>query len=336
MGILMKNLFINKKVWKTFSEDEMENYINKVFNYYKENGFPYLPTDHQWRIKELNKLLKYDFMKCNQGEYISQTMHGLSLCWSFFPHAFNIPCNNLMTPLEAFENDELFIKVIKKRIQLGDNMSDSGIRKMLKMFTGVQSVSNFRPTACASILKTYQPQGGRFFDPCGGWGGRMLGSYLTDMEYICCEPSTKTHKGLIELSSFLNQQYQILHRGSETEFNPIMNETMDIIFTSPPYYNCEVYSDEQSQSCNKYKTKESWVEGFLKPMLKNSFKLLKKGKYAVFNIANVPSFVNLEEVLIQKALEVGFIQKDTIYLTLSCFKKGAKFKYEPIFVFQKN
>ena len=34
-------------------------------------------------------------------------MHGLSLAWSYFPHSFSIPCNNLLTPMQIFNDDEI-------------------------------------------------------------------------------------------------------------------------------------------------------------------------------------------------------------------------------------
>lgn len=33
-----------------------EIFINKIFLYYRENGFPYFPTDKEYRTYEFNKL----------------------------------------------------------------------------------------------------------------------------------------------------------------------------------------------------------------------------------------------------------------------------------------
>ena len=127
------------------SEADQEKYAEKIFRHYRKYGFPYFPTDIVWRANEFRKLEKYDYTRCidEENKAIKQSMHGLSLSWSYHPHHYEIQCNGLKTVMDAFSDDETFRKVIRKRMRLGDNMSDNGIRKMLKIFSGVQCVSNF-------------------------------------------------------------------------------------------------------------------------------------------------------------------------------------------------
>ena len=105
----MKDIFINKKTWQTFTEAEMNEYIQKVFNYYRKNGFPYFNSDKIFRDREFLKTKKYDFKNVidKENKTIKQTMHGLSLAWSYMPHIWEIICGNKKTPFEVFHNDEL-------------------------------------------------------------------------------------------------------------------------------------------------------------------------------------------------------------------------------------
>jgi branched-chain amino acid transport system substrate-binding protein len=64
-----------------------------------------------------------------------------------------------MTPYKAFIDDDIFIRVIRRRLKMGTYISESGIRKMLKLFSNVQSVSNFRPTAAAAIYNNFAKNG---------------------------------------------------------------------------------------------------------------------------------------------------------------------------------
>lgn len=50
---------------------------------------------------------------------------------------------------------------------------------------------------------------------------------------------------------------------------------IELAITSPPYYDTEIYSDEETNSCNRYKSFESWTEGFYKPMIDKNMKAIK-------------------------------------------------------------
>ena len=109
---------------------------------------------------------------------------------------------------------------------------------------------------------------------------------------------------------------------------------MDLCFTSPPYFDTEKYSDEETQSYVKYPIKEEWVNGFLRKTIENCYRGLKGNKYMLINIANTSKYKFIEEETIRISKELGFKQEKTIELTLSSVM-GAGYKYEPIFVFKK-
>lgn len=355
--ITQDQVFINSSIWNTFTEEQTNEYIDLVFSYYRQQGFPYYPTDTDSRLKEFKKLLNYDSNNIITYEEnklcYKQVMHGLSLAWSYFPHSWSIPCNNFRTPMQAFEDDTIFRKVIQKRLKTGTYMSDSGIRKMLKIYSGNQCVSNFRPTTAEAIYNKYATNG-TVWDMSSGFGGRLLGFIVSNAKkYIGTEPSTKTYNGLNELSHdykeiypkcssvdlFFNQIYkpskeiEIYKIGSE-DYIPD-KESLDFCFTSPPYFDTEKYSDERTQSYKKYPDIDIWTECFLKKTFENCYRGLKQGKYMMINIANTKSYRDLEKRTVKTAIEVGFKLIDTQYYLLSSISHKTKFKYEPIFVFIK-
>ncbi len=334
-------IFINKKIWNKFSEAEMESYIYSVFLYYRHNGFPYFKTDQVFRDNEFRKLNNYDFFNViNKDEkIIKQTMHGLSLAWSYMPHSWEVVCGNMKTPFEVFHNNELFKKVIQKRIKMGDNISDNGIRKMLKLFTGTQSVSNFRPTAAAAIYRLFCNENDTVWDISSGFGGRLLGASIAKVNYIGTDPSSLTFEGLEKINNDYcsNINVDLLKIGSE-DYKPTLN-SLDFVFTSPPYFDWEKYSNEETQSFKKFSTKEEWINGYLIETFKNAFNGLKNNKYMAINIANTKNFKNLEEETLEAAKKAGFKYHDTWKLALSnpiMKNKKSSFKYEPIFIFKKE
>lgn len=332
------DIFLNKKQWAKFNDEQLQSYIEDVFVYYRKKGFPYFSIDSEYREKELNKFLKVNHMTLFNGDIIGQHMAGLSYCWSFMPHSFNVSCNNLKTPLEVFNNDELLKKVIYKRIKMGDNMSDNGLRKMLKIFTGTQCVSNFRPTAAAVLYELYA-KNKIVWDMSSGYGGRLLGAIKAGVKkYIGTEPCTETYNGLLSIIDNIknktNTEMKIYKKGSE-ESLPEKN-SLDFCFTSPPYFDTEKYSNEDTQSYKKYPTKNEWLNGYLRKTFENCYYGLKNNGVMAINIANVKSYNNLEEDCIIVAKDSGFKLEKTIKYSLSSLNKNKKYKYEPIFIFRKE
>ena len=131
--------------------------------------------------------------------------------------------------------------------------------------------------------------------------------------------------------SYINKKVDIHRQGSE---DSVFGESFDLCFTSPPYFDTEKYSDESTQSYIKYPTQDEWVDGFLRSTIENCYTGLKEGGYMLYNIANTPKYKFIEEQTVKISKELGFVQEDTVQLTLSSVM-GAGYKYEPIFVFKK-
>jgi len=338
--IYKHDLPINEKFWRNMNPDELSEFANDIFIYYRSNGFPYQPTDMDYRNKEFNQLQRFDYTSVLKDDVVGQTMHGLGLAWSYFPHAYSVKSCKPMSPYDAFTDDDIFKSVIRRRLSMGTYISDAGILKMLRIFTGVQGVSNFRPTAAAAIYSKYA-HNGCVWDMSGGWGGRMLGAIIAGVDmYICNEPSTKTRQGLLNLANDFGGDtfISVIKKGSE-EYQPD-NNSLDLCFTSPPYFDLEKYSDESTQSYVKFKTKQEWIEGFLRPTIENAYNGLKQDKYLLLNIADPKGKgnLNLEGETIRIAKEIGFEYEGFLKLALSNVKMSSdreKYKYEPIFKFVK-
>ena len=322
---------INKKEWKSLSEEKQHEFAVMVFNYYREQGFPYHPTHPLIRADLMQKLFNYDYRRVVEKPIIKQSMHGLSLAWSYMPHSWSVRCNNLKTPMEAFEDDEMFMRVIRKRMKMGDNISDNGIRKMLKVFSGVQSVSNFRPTAAAGVYSIFEPK--VTWDMSAGFGGRLLGAHRYGTHYIGTDPSTPTYNGLVEMIEDFDMDAEVHKLGSE-EFVPDRN-SLDLCFTSPPYFDTEKYSDEDTQSYVKFPNHDAWLNGYLQQTVDNCRHGLKPNAHMLINIANVRSFPKIEEETVKLVTDSGFELVDTLKLALSMLLKTG-YKFEPIFVFKKR
>jgi hypothetical protein len=332
---------VSKRVWLGMDEENKQKFAQKVFDYYRAKGFPLYNLTEEERRKEYDKLLNYVMEKGDTvivGDQIRQTMHGLALAWSYMHHSWGVKVGTMLTPFEIYADDDLFMKAIRRRMERGDYISDSGMRKALRSFSGAQSVSNFRPTAAAAIYQKYAGEDAVVWDMSCGYGGRLLGALVSKnvRTYIGTDPASDTMRGLLEIATDFavgsNTFVELRMQGSEITF--LEPESIDLAFTSPPYFDTEKYSDEDTQSYMKFKSVEAWNEGFLRSTIRNAFVALKHGKYMILNVADVRSHRNLVADTKRIALEEGFIFREELRLLLSSITKGG-YKYEPVLVFQK-
>ena len=190
-----------------------------------------------------------------------------------------------------------------------------------------QVVTNFSPLTARWIYEKYlgelSPQSNyKVYDPCAGWGGRLLGSLCSNLPtcYIGTDVNTENRGCYEELGEFYNSNcdgrntYEIYYEGSEvigdnSEFQKHIND-IDFVFTSPPYFNKEIYSDDVEQSAIKFPNYDDWLRGYLEPTLKTCYDVLKTERYCLINISDVKrqenKFYPLEQDCVSAALKVGF------------------------------
>jgi len=351
-------------------EVELEENINEVYKFWQERGFPYYNTDPTWRKEKMAKLQAVNCKDLlTKDNVIKPHQEGLSLAWSYMPHSFGIRCGKMRTPMEIYEDEEHFKKGIKKlltgsffgkysvsdlkpasktknvedmfkeglttyRSEEAKHKAESTMRSLLRRYTGTQCVSNFRPTAAACLYQNFMKPGELVWDMSMGYGGRILGAIISDINYVGTDPATLTFKGLCEIKEDHgrpNRHYFLNKQGSET-FIPKEN-SLDFAFTSPPYFNWEQYSDDAEQSFKNFSTNEDWNNGFLRKTIQNVFTGLKPGKYMGLNVANIKSHKTFEDDTVRIAVEEGFEHTDTYKLQLSSQESGAK--YEPVFILRK-
>lgn len=342
-------------------------YIPALARLWRKRGFPFYELDFAQKQKELGSLLEYDHARVISNGVVKQTMHGLSLAWSYFPHAWGVRCGDRRTPLEVFNEDALLQKAILKRVIWGDvlkvgrypekppalGLTASSLRKGLRTLSGTQAVSNFRPTAAAAIYHKYLPEeGGVTWDMSMGWGGRLLGAVACPKvkKYIGCDPSKETFAALKVMEAEIKRL--LPERELETDLYMLGSETLEmraalppnsvaLAFSSPPYFDCERYSKEETQSYLKFPTADAWITDFIGQTLDNCAHCLKPDGILAINIADVSSYPNLTRDFVKYAEAHGWELVETLNLALSSMmgtrkKQTETHKYEPIYVFKKS
>mgnify|MGYP000484880812 CR=1 FL=1 len=121
--------------------------------------------------------------------------------------------------------------------------------------------SHFAPGFARVVIRKFGMSGKRMFDPCCGWGGRLIGAHIEGCKYGGAELSAKTFAGLVNIARFIGADCGIYNASClDVEWDG------DFIFTSPPFYNKELYVGD-GQPWVVYKSRPEWIDGFIRPFI---------------------------------------------------------------------
>lgn len=123
-------------------------------------------------------------------------------------------------------------------------------------------------------------------DPSAGWGDRVLGAAAAGVEaYHGVDPNPDLRSAYDNMLKFINNpNYCIITQDFlKMDFEP---ESYDTIFTSPPYFDYEIYSKDPNQSIEKRYTLDSWLKGFFYPYIRKAWNALAVGGYFTIYISD--------------------------------------------------
>jgi len=300
---------------------------------------------------------------------------------------YNIP-ESCKTNID-YEDKEGFIYTIRF-YEKGQKLFPAGYRAF--RVSWCQYAVNFPPMTAKYLYEKYtkhieNQDTIKIYDPSAGWGGRLLGAMSVrsphKIHYIGTDPnkdhtitlpdgslSTKYH----DVARFYNETkneavlfkkshtHEIYQLGSEVigenpDFQKHKGE-LDMVFTSPPYFSKEAYSEDDEQSYKKFDTYEVWRDGFLKQTLKTAVEYLRNDRYLLWNIADIKlgkNMLPLENDSREILEGLGMTYKGVLKMALarmpganridsetgeatmknSCKINGNITKYEPVFVYYK-
>ena len=323
----MSYLDINKnKIFKKYTTSEL---LKDIDNYKNKSG-------------NLNKVLNHFFEECI-----------FKCCGK----------KTKISPYEVLQDDDkmsIIIDYINSKPKFFTSKDEvSNVKSCFRnSMSWVRKVANFPCRTAKDIYLKYIPkeyiESGKqinCLDTSMGFGSRMSAVLLSGNNYFGFDPNTELFNKLQEYLKFLfdngvinkNQQCKMYCCGSEIH-KPELDNTIDISFTSPPYFNLEKYSNDASESTLNYNNYRAWVDKFVIPTVNNTYKYLKIGGYAMINIKDI----NKKETCYQDFMNAfnsidGFEYIETFDLVISKKQygmlynnvKGVINNTEPVMVFKK-
>jgi len=130
----------------------------------------------------------------------------------------------------------------------------------------------------------------RVLDFSSGWGDRLSGFMATGGSlYTGVDPNKQLISGYKDQLIFRPEHQTINMLQGCSEDMPLEPHGYDLVFTSPPYYNIERYTQEDDQSFKRYRKIDDWNKNFLHRALSNAWQVLDKGGHMIINISDVYS-----------------------------------------------
>lgn len=306
---------------------DAEDIVRTAFADFRKRGFPY-PSLPLFKCKmEINELANLPLSKCLHSKLAYRVAD------TYNKHRFHSHAIDMFSPFDSFMNDDKLLKVLRRQYE-EDRSFEYAYLSFMSLVNGTQACFNFRPAFAKLIYNKNTEKGAVVFDSSTGYGGRLVGFLASHCDtYHGTDPNTMTFNGNNELSRDLKGNKHIYLYNSPIEDLDIQHliEKCDFSFTSPPYFKKEIYSDEKTQSCNRYPEYNDWIEYFLKPMIDKQYMVLKDNAMCVINIEDVvidKTKYKLVDPVIEIAKSMGFeyLGNDTFPLPPRVVKNGGKQK----------
>ena len=278
---LLQNFLNVRYSTRKLSDDEFEDAVPKLASELCAVDFRQAYTDKQLR-EDWRKL--QDWM-CYDTNINSTSRVGMKLCEHFFPNFYDIKNSKGVSFTNAWNQSNLE-KILKWNRKSHSTPYLSELKRGVYFCCGLPKSTMYRPQMMKLACMRYKAK--RVLDPCAGWGGRMLGAVSSGAEYVAFEPNKTTFENLNSLAKFLNieNRVRIICDGAENMDQYDLGK-FDLVLTSPPYFNLEVYSDESTQSINCRDTYDVWAENFLRVIIHKAASHLVDGGVSCWNVAKV-------------------------------------------------
>lgn len=230
---------------------EIPNRMARRYPYLRKYDGRYVLIEENWNAnEELNNVTDYFTERCRIG------------C-TFGKHD---------TPLNFWINNQNLFKGVNSYTQ-----QKSIIYRNAKM------CNNFRISVALTILQFFMAK--KWLDISAGWGDRLIAAIGHNVELYCgVDPNECLHPNYQEIINKLapleqHNKYILIKGGFETATLP--NTTFDLVFSSPPFFDLEVYSKSAEDSLIRYPTVDAWYHKFLMVSLKKAAGYLEKRGHMV-------------------------------------------------------
>jgi hypothetical protein len=342
-------LALRGREWTGLPAGKRAGVLSAAFSHWRRSGFPYYELSSDELTSEFNRLRNQDVTSIFQKEGALGSGTGLRIANYFHPRMWSVRVSRYRSPMDVFLDNDLLRKALARAWTIWPDRfgaNASNLRRMLKTFPHTAAVSNFRPTLARGVIDRFSQPGNTVLDFSAGFGGRLVGCLTLQRAYIGIEPCRDQVAGLRENIRALSSvrvsgaSARIYAGCAERVIRRIASRSVDLVFSSPPYYDWERYSNEETQSSVRYGSYDGWLAGFLRPCIEESCRALRPKGCMIVNVSGKERRPFRDDV-VQIADRAGFVLSREIPMLLARVpylhpRTQGPYKPELLLVFRKR
>lgn len=201
----------------------------------------------------------------------------------------------IIPPFSIFDTKQAYWQE-KKREWLkllgdsGEGRSDTLLTEGLKRLAEVSKSGNltgssiFDPVLAEISYRWWNVDGGSILDPFAGGNTRGLVASILGYKYTGIDLNEEQLQANRKAAEKIRENPTWIH-GNSLNIDTLVTGEYDMIYSCPPYYDLEVYTDNQEDLSNKG-TYEDFIKDY-KEIIKKSVAKLKNDRFAVWVVGDV-------------------------------------------------
>jgi len=306
-------------------DDDFDALVPKLACKLEDIGFDALLKKYNniTETDSLNDWRKLKKWKTDKDIISAQTQRGLKVVKMLMTHFYEVE-NHKGLSIKNLWNKKYIEKALRVNRKTHSTPYFTEIVRQVGFTAGTSKTTIYRPTLTKRIVEVFGAKS--VLDVCVGWGGRMLGTIAVEgVSYTGIEPGTKTYEGLVKMRDLLELENVTLYNSkAEDQLADIPDNSFDLALTSPPYYNLEIYTYEDTQSYH-YGSYSDWVDKFLKPVVYGVTEKVKDDGTICWSVKNFKTNekCNLYDDVVRLNKDKGWILTDREFKVGASARPGA-------------
>ena len=212
-----------------------------------------------------------------------------------YEREINMWNQNIFIKNKGYIQPFLFANRLKYINKTPDQLNNLDIIRGLSYSGQIRAYTAFDNSLMKRFIEKYKPQS--IFDPCSGWGERLLTAASYNIPYRGQDINKKLkepYQKLIDSYKLTNQSVTIVD-SSKTK-----NEA-DCLFTCPPYFDTEIYTKNGAENLN-YDDFIKWWDTIIKNSDVNivAFQINQKYKKVLKDVVTQNGYQLVEEMKLTK------------------------------------
>jgi len=308
--VVNDEIFLDAKTWANIKDNyPKDEIIESISSTIESEGVPFpikntTLTEAKADFKKLQeedslKYIKrgeffhrYDYTTPFSDIYIGSSLAGLKSS-NYFNFQARMACDsiNSPSPYRTWRTHKFRKSMLGALFSLKlDKVDPKALATCIAMRKYI--AAQFRPSCAKCIYELFNAKD--ILDFSSGWGDRLSAFMATGStrKYVGIDPNATLFDGYTQQMGVMNGELG-LHKDITMINAPAetaeVNGEFDLIFTSPPYFNIERYTQEENQSFKKYRKLNVWLESFLFFSINKYWHNLKDGGILAINIGDVYS-----------------------------------------------